>query len=76
MALLLCRVSFMLNVIYAECYKNLYVTECRYANYRYAECCSAELFMLYLKIRVFREIKVFVSGTNNQPIHACVYLEK
>jgi len=42
MAHLLCPVSFMLNVIYAECHKKALYAECRYAECCYAECCYAE----------------------------------
>ncbi len=42
MARVLCRVSFMLNVIYAECHEKAFYAECCYAECRYAECCYAE----------------------------------
>jgi hypothetical protein len=32
----------MLNVIYAECYKQAHYAECRYAECHYAECRKAE----------------------------------
>jgi hypothetical protein len=47
MAILLCRVSFLLNVIYAECHKKALYAECRYTECRYAECRGATLSLLY-----------------------------
>jgi hypothetical protein len=39
---LICRVSFVLSVIYAECRKQAHYAECRYAECHYAECRYAE----------------------------------
>ncbi len=39
--MLLCRVSFMQSVNYAECRKQALYTECRYAECHYAECRGA-----------------------------------
>jgi hypothetical protein len=42
MAVFLCRMLFMLSVVYAKCYKQTRYAECRYAECRYAECHYAE----------------------------------
>jgi hypothetical protein len=43
MAVLLCLVSFMLNVVvYVECRKQTHDAECHYAECHYAECRGAQ----------------------------------
>jgi len=42
MVVLLCWVSIMLNIMYAECHKLALYAECRYAECHYAKCRYAE----------------------------------
>jgi hypothetical protein len=44
---LLCCVSFMLNIAYAECLKQALYAECCYADCRYAECCGASAWFAW-----------------------------
>ncbi len=49
---LLCRVSFVLSVICAECRKQSQYAECHYAECRYTECLSAPGLLIKRSIKL------------------------
>jgi hypothetical protein len=60
---LLCLVSFVLNVIYVECCKYALCAECHYAECHYAECHYAECHYAECRYAECRGALLFIFST-------------